>query len=152
LLSKSKRLELGHAEAIGNALVSSQLNPQERMMTKSTYVDDSVFQNHNAHPIDGYGALNSAGSRCSVMGVLELPAVSSFVVFQSRVVVAFVEVFQNTGEDFRLVIRQVNSLVRLIELLLAERREEWRMRQDILVGRKKPLLTANAKGDDGRSK
>jgi hypothetical protein len=86
------------------------------------------------------------------MGVLELPAVSSFVVFQSRVVVAFVEVFQNTGEDFRLVIRQVNSLVRLIELLLAERREEWRMRQDILVGRKKPLLTANAKGDDGRSK
>lgn len=42
--------------------------------------------------------------------VLELPGLGSAVVSEARVVVAFVEVFQDAGEDFGLFVWEVDAL------------------------------------------
>ena len=44
--------------------------------------------------------MEDGGGRCGGVGVFELPGVFAFVVQEFGVVVAFVEVFEDGGEDF----------------------------------------------------
>jgi len=132
LLAKGKRLKLRQAVAVGNT------------------VNDRVFQNHHADSVDGHSTLNGASSGSGVVGILEAPAVPSFVVFHSRIIISFVQVLKHAREDLWLVVWQIDPLVRLIELLLAERGEKGRMRKNIFMSSEESLLAANADGYDGR--
>ena len=82
----------------------------------------------------------------------QLPRVSAFVVEKAGVVVAFVEVFEDGGEDFGEFFRQVDSFGGgLEELAAADGGEEGRGGEDVFVGCEETLLDADAEGDDWRS-
>ena len=81
----------------------------------------------------------------------ELPGVLALVVQEAGVVVAFVEVFEDGGEDFWELFRQVDSFGGgLEELTAADGGEEWGVGEDVFVGCEEALLCADAEGDDGR--
>lgn len=68
---------------------------------------------------------------------------------KARIVVAFVEVFEDGGEDFREFFREVGSFGgRLEELAAADGGEEGRGGEDVFVGCEEALLDADAECDD----
>lgn len=70
---------------------------------------------------------------------------------KAGVVVAFVEVFEDGGEDFGELFGQVDSFGGgLEELAAADGGEEGGVGEDVFVGCEEPLLGAHAEGDDGR--
>jgi hypothetical protein len=70
---------------------------------------------------------------------------------QPRVIVPFVEVFENGGEDLGDLLRQVDPLrTRFEELATADGGEEWGCGKDVFVGGEGPLLRSDAERDDGR--
>lgn len=70
---------------------------------------------------------------------------------QAGVVVALVEILEDTGKDFGFFVRKMNPLaLALEELSLASRRKEGRQAENILVGCKKSILSTNRQGDDRR--
>jgi hypothetical protein len=72
------------------------------------------------------------------------------VVFETGIIVAFVEVFEHGREDFRLFIGKVDALVRCLEELVTARRlEERGMAEDVFMGGKEPLLRSDRECDDG---
>ena len=80
----------------------------------------------------------------------ELPRVSPLVVQEAGVVVAFVEVFEDGGEDFRELFGQVDPFGGgLEELAAADGGEEGGVGEDVFVGGEEALLGADAEGDDG---
>ena len=84
-----------------------------------------------------------------VIRVLELPGVAAFVVVEARVVVAFVEVFEDGGEDFRLFFGHVDAAgMCFAELAAAGGSEERREAEDIFVGGEEALFTADDNGYD----
>ena len=81
--------------------------------------------------------------------LFELPGVSAFVVQKAGIVVAFVEVFEDGGEDFGDFFGKVDSFGGgLEELATADGREEGRGGEDVLVGCEEALLDANAEGNN----
>ena len=81
---------------------------------------------------------------------LELPGVAALVVQQAGVVVAFVEVFEHGGEDFRELFREVDAFGGAFEeLAAADGGEEGGGGEYVFVGGEEALLGADAKGDDG---
>lgn len=81
----------------------------------------------------------------------ELPRVSALVVEQAGVVVAFVEVFEDGGEDFGEFFGQVDSFGAGFEVLAAaDGGEEGGGGEDVFVGCEEALLDADTEGDDGR--
>ena len=81
----------------------------------------------------------------------ELPRISALVVQQAWVVVAFVEVFEDGGEDFGDLFGQVDSFGGgFEELAPADGGEEGGGGQDVFVRCEEALLDADAEGDDGR--
>lgn len=81
----------------------------------------------------------------------ELPGVLALVVQEAGVVVAFVEVFEDGGEDFWELFGQVDSFGGgLEELAAADGGEEGGVGEDVFVGCEEALLGADAEGDDGR--
>ena len=67
------------------------------------------------------------------------------------IVVAFVEVFEDGGEDFGGFFGEVDSFGGgFEELAAADGGEEGRVGEDVFVGCEETLLGADAEGDDGR--
>lgn len=92
---------------------------------------------------------DSFGSTVAVAIIFEIPAAALFVVFQTRVVVAFVKVFEDGGEDFGFLIRKVNSFVGWFEeLTAAGSLEPWRVGKNIFMCCEEALLTADRDGND----
>ena len=84
--------------------------------------------------------------------LFNFPRVSTLVVEQAWEVVAFVEVFEDRGEDFWDLFWQVDSFgCGFDELATANGCEEGRGGEDVLVGCEEALLGTNAEGDDGGS-
>ena len=80
----------------------------------------------------------------------ELPCISALVVQQAGVVVAFVEVLEDGGEDFRELFWEVDSFGGgLEELAAADGGEEGGGGEDVFVGGEEALLDSDAEGDDG---
>ena len=79
----------------------------------------------------------------------KLPRISAFVVQKARIVVAFVEVLEDGGEDFGQFFWEIDSFGGgLEELAAADGGEEGRGRKDVFVGCEEALLDADAEGDD----
>lgn len=95
------------------------------------------------------GTLDAASA--VVLGILELPGVATFVVEQTRVVIAFVEVFEDRGEYLGEFFGQVDTFGGgLEELAAADGGEEGRVGEDVFMGGEEALFMADADGDDGR--
>lgn len=108
-------------------------------------VDDGVLQNRSCWGVDD-GLVGTV----VVATILEMPAVALLVEFETGVVVALVEVFEDRGEDFGLFIREIDTLVGgLVELAGTCGLEVRRVRQDILVCCKETLLGSDTYCDDG---
>lgn len=62
-------------------------------------VDDGVFEENSAHSVVVDCRLYRS-TALTIQGVLQLPGVAPLVVEESGIVVSFVEVFEDRGEDF----------------------------------------------------
>lgn len=93
-----------------------------------------------------------SGLEAAVVGcVFQLPSVSTLIVEETRVVVAFVEVFEDGGENLGELFGEIDSLGGgFEELPTANGSEEWRFRESVFVSSEKTLLRADAESDDGR--
>ena len=70
----------------------------------------------------------------STIAMLEVPARSLLVVSDFGTVVAFVEILQHGGEDFRLFVREIDSFARRFEELRpAALGEVGRLAQNVFV-------------------
>lgn len=70
---------------------------------------------------------------------------------EAWVVVAFVEVFEDGGEDFWEFFGEIDSFGGgFEELAAADGGEEGRGGEDVFMGCEEALLDADAEGDDGR--
>ena len=68
---------------------------------------------------------------------------------QARVVVALVKIFEDTGEDFGLLRRQINTSISRFEELVPQRGgEEGRMGEDVFVRGEQALVRPNDHGHD----
>ena len=82
--------------------------------------------------------------------VFKLPCVFALVVQETGVVVAFVEVFENGGEDLGDLFGEGDSFGGgLEELATNDCGEEGGSGEDIFVGGEEPLFGADAEGNDG---
>ena len=82
--------------------------------------------------------------------VFELPGVFTLVVQEARVVVAFVEVFEDGGEDLGDFFGKGDSFGGGLEELAADDSgEEGGSGEDVFVGGEEPLFGADAECDDG---
>ena len=80
----------------------------------------------------------------------ELPGVSALVVQEAGIVVAFVEVFEDGGEDFGKLFGEVDAFGGgFEELAAADGGEEGAVGEDVFVGGEEALLGSDAEGDDG---
>ena len=79
--------------------------------------------------------------------LFELPRVSAFVVEKAGIVVAFVEVFEDGGEDFGDFLGEIDSFGGgLEELAAADGGEEGRGGEDVFMGCEEALLDADTEG------
>ena len=113
-----------------------------------TYVNDRIFQHHDRNPVHVDGALRRPGC-IRASGVFQRPAASPLVKLEPRVVVAFVEIFENRRKDFGLVLGQINAFGRLKELRSAKLSKVRAVAKDVFVGGEESLLAADAERDDG---
>ena len=82
--------------------------------------------------------------------VFELPCVFTLVVEEAGIVVAFVKVFEDGGEDFGDLFGEGDALGGgLEELATDDGGEEGGGGEDIFVGGEEALFGADAEGDDG---
>ena len=71
---------------------------------------------------------------------------------QPGIVIPFVEVFEDGGEDFRLFVRKIDLLaLGLVELPSAGRLEKRREAEDIFVSGEEALLSSDDERDYRRS-
>lgn len=90
------------------------------------------------------------GLRVVLSGHFELPRISALAVQEARVVVAFVEVFEDGREDFGGFLGKVDSFGGgFEELATADGGEEGGVGEDVFVGCEETLLGADAERDDG---
>ena len=81
--------------------------------------------------------------------LFKLPRVAPLVVEEARVVVAFVEVFEDGGEDLGELFGEVDPFgAGLEELAAADGGEEGGGGEDVFVGGEESLVDADAQGDD----
>lgn len=108
-------------------------------------IDDGVFQDGADRGLDdGFVGIVGAGA-----GVFEVPAVALLVVLDAGVVVAFVEVLEDGGEDFGFFVGEVDALVGCLEeLARAEGLEPGRVGEDVFVGGEEALFAADGYGDN----
>jgi hypothetical protein len=105
-------------------------------------IDNCILQQLAINAVMIHCALHAS---CASFARLQLPCVSSLVVYESWIIVAFVEVFEDRGEDLGLFIWKGDSLgCRFHELSAACGLEEGRYAEDVFVcGEKSLLLTHN---------
>jgi len=90
------------------------------------------------------------GGHCRVLQVLERPSVALLVVQEARVVVALVQVLEDSAEDLRLVVWEADAALAWgrEELITAGGGEPRRARQHILVSSEQTLVLADDYRDD----
>jgi hypothetical protein len=85
---------------------------------------------------------------------LQLPRVASLVVYETGIVVAFVEILQHGREYFWLFIRQRDAARRAAravdKVAVQGGLEEWGDAEDIFMGGEETLFLADDEGDNGR--
>ena len=104
----------------------------------------------------------SAGACANAnIGILQLPCLGPAVVSQPRVVVALVEILEDAGEDFGLLVWEVDALAWRLEeesrlwrirvrcLRCTMRGEEGRCAEDGFVGGEEAVFGAHAEHDYG---
>ena len=92
------------------------------------------------------------GATAAVGSLFQLPGISPLVVLETRVVVAFVEVLEDGGEDLGEFFGQVDSFGGgFEELAAADGGEEGGGGEDVFVAGEQSLLGTDAESDDGRS-
>lgn len=85
------------------------------------------------------------------VGFFKFPGVAAFVVEETGVVVAFVEVFEHGGEDLGKFFGEVDFFCGGLEELAATNGgEEGGVGKDVFVGGEEALFGADADGDDRR--
>lgn len=105
-------------------------------------IDDSILQDRTNSRLDD--SLIGA-----VAPVFKVPAIAFLVILHAGVVVALVEVLEDGGEDLRLFVWEVDSLVGgLEELAVAGRLEPWRVGKNVFVSCEESLLTTDRDCDD----
>jgi hypothetical protein len=112
-----------HWHALGSGTLTPETRHGEKREERKTYIDNGILQHNYPNSIAVHSALDCASPCGLVLRILELPAVSTFVKLQTRIVISLVQVLEHARKDLGLVVWQVDSLVRLVELSLAERRE-----------------------------
>jgi hypothetical protein len=92
-----------------------------------------------------YRALHTSRSS---FACLQLPGVSPLIVYESWVIIAFVEIFEHRGEDLGFFVGKCDSLCcRFHELSAACGLEEWRHAEDVFVCGEKSLLATDDECD-----
>lgn len=117
-------------------------------------LDGGVLQDGSSIKLVDDGRLGAAivRRRRRRRSILQQPDVATFVVYETRVVVALVEVLEDGGKDLRVLLGQADALVvGLEELAAAAGSEERGETEDLFVGGEETLLGADTEGDDGRS-
>ena len=93
--------------------------------------------------------IDSALDRLSI-ACLQLPCVATLVVHELRVVIAFVEIFEDAGEDLRFFVWEGDSFGgRTEELATAGSREEGREAEHVFMCCEESLFAADDEGDYG---
>lgn len=83
------------------------------------------------------------------VGSLQLPPILPLVVDQPRIIVSFVEVFEDGGEDLGFFVGEVDLLVLgFQELASTGSLKERRKAEYVFVCSKEPLFSTNDEGDD----
>jgi len=81
--------------------------------------------------------------------VLEDPDIATLVVQQAWVIVAFVQILENSGEDLWFLVDKCDALcVGLEELVSADIREERGFAENVFVSSEQSLVLANDNRDD----
>ena len=87
-------------------------------------------------------------SSCSATASLDLPRVSPLIMDQPRIIIAFVEIFEDGREDLGFFVWEGDSFVRRFEeLASAGCLEKWRDAEDVFVCGEETLFTTDDKGD-----
>lgn len=111
----------------------------------SLAVDHGVLEDRAGNGVD-----DCLASAVAVAAVLDAPTLALGIVFEAGVVVAFVEVFEDGGEDFGVFLREVDAFVGAgEELILAGGLEEGRVAENVFVSREETLLMSDRECDDG---
>jgi hypothetical protein len=85
---------------------------------------------------------------CPTCPSLDLPRISPLVVDQPRIIIAFVEVFENGGKDFGLFVWEGDAFARRFhELASAGGLEEGRYTEDVFVSGEEALFAADDEGN-----
>ena len=112
------------------------------------YVDDRILQycSTNSTLVDGVLPDTCADP----ITVFEIPTASLLVERQLGCVVSFIEILQDSREDFRLFVGKVNAFTRRFEKLRPADISEVRgLAQDVFVGCEESLRWPYANRDDG---
>jgi len=134
LLAQSQALQLIEAVPIGGA-VNGRV--AENDVAHAGVKDCRVRVSATAH----FRALDCA---------LERPGVSALVVDQARRVVTLVQILEDAGEDFGVLVgKEEASIVAFEELLMTGRCEEGRVAQYVFVGGKQSFFLSHHNSDDG---
>lgn len=81
--------------------------------------------------------------------VLESPGVLTLVVQQAWMVIAFVQILENSGEDLWLLVDKCDALcVSLEELVSADFSKEGSFAENVFTSSEQPLVLANDNRDD----
>lgn len=111
-------------------------------------LDGGIFQNHCSCSLKKDGALICI---IVISGIFQLPAITTLVVEKFWIVVSFVEILENAGEDLRLLVREIDAFVVCFqELLTTAGLEERRHTEDVLVGGKETLVRTDTDRNDRR--
>jgi hypothetical protein len=85
----------------------------------------------------------------AALATLKLPRIPPLIMDQPRIVVAFVEVFEDGGEDLGFFVWEGDSLACCFEeLASAGCLEEWRVAELVFVGGEQSLFSADDEGYD----
>jgi hypothetical protein len=88
----------------------------------------------------------------SAIARLQLPRIPPLIMDQPGIIIPLVEIFEDGGEDLRLLVGEIDLLaLRFHELPPAGSLEEWREAEDVFVGSEEALLSPDDEGDYRRS-
>lgn len=150
LLAEGETFELGEAVLFCGAacfsIISDELGLYGNKSSNSLH--SRILQYYHPRCLMEDGRLALPTIIVDASCILQFTAIATLVLQKPRVVVALVEVLEDAGEDFGLLVGQVNPFVVGFEELAATVGcEERGDAEDVFVGGKETLLRADADGD-----